>query len=211
MNQPMNQPLGENTSSESDRRISRSRRALLRAGAASAPVLLTVASKPVSATGLTPCVVASSFVSVATFKSRNPGVKTIQCTSGTGLPEAFIAECKSKPDAAPYTQLVSERLGHTSSQYNGKTIGYALTCAGSSPQLSGELGVLQHLLSMSLALEKGLVTMPGNMSQGYLCGVWANFNANMCVKYEAPFSGVSWNSSQVVTWLRLSMYTNPSW
>ena len=44
------------------------RHALLRAGSAAAPVLLTLASGPVGATGA--CTVASSYVSAATFKSR---------------------------------------------------------------------------------------------------------------------------------------------
>ncbi len=58
------------------------RRALLRAGAGASPVLLSLAAGPVLA-ARPACTVASSFVSVATFRSRNPHVTSIQCSTQT--------------------------------------------------------------------------------------------------------------------------------
>ncbi len=193
-------------SSNSDTaRLQRGRRALLRAGAGSAPVLLTLASTPVSAGT---CVVASSFVSVATFKSRNPGVTSIQCTSA-GVPEGLISECTANPTAAPYTQLVSSRLGWTNNcPYNNDTLAKVLQLSGTSPSQIGELGVLQHLLAFSIALEKGLVSAPGSVSTGYLSSIWVNFMSNGGMKYELPLAGISWTPTQLIQWLRMCMYMN---
>ena len=73
-------PAEDASKAETLTRKQASRRTLLRAGAGAAPVLLALRSGPVGATGQS-CVVASSFVSVTTFKSRNASATSLQCTT----------------------------------------------------------------------------------------------------------------------------------
>lgn len=186
--------------------VSSSRRALLRAGAGSAPILLTLASRPVSAAES--CVVASSFVSVATFRSRNPKATTIQCVSKTVddwyrvscLPETgFI----SRP--AYLATTVGAYLGSTTSSYNGTALWAVLKNGSTGVVHAGEIGVLQHLIAMKLNLEKGFASAPGNLTAPYLATVWVNYKQNGN-RYSLPTSGIDWDSAKLIGWLRMLMY-----
>jgi hypothetical protein len=199
---PAQEALPTDIAAPNGEQVMRGRRALLRAGAGSAPVLLTLASGPVSATQT--CVVASSFVSVATFKSRNPTATSIMCTSGGGIVQACMANAAANGTVAPYSELVSARLGVTTSPYGSQTICQVLTCTSLVPYTDGDLGVLQHLLCMSIALQSGAVPMPGNMSNAYLASIWQNLCANMGARYS-PSPDISWTPAQVVSWLRMCM------
>jgi len=183
------------------------RRTLLRAGAAATPVLLTLASGPVSATG-TSCTVASSFVSVATFKSRNPTTTSVKCTTRT-CEDWYSDSClpySGNPCRQSYlNSTVSSCLGSTSSSYNSKELWEVLKNNSSGITTSGELGVLQHLISLCLNVMKGYAPVPGNVSQSYLQAIWQNYKANGNV-YKLPASGINWDSSQVVSWARVLMY-----
>src|SRR5882672_9859486 len=103
--------------------LSPNRRALLRGGAAAAPVLLTLASRPVSAG--TTCVVASSFVSVATFHSRNPSTTSVQCTT-RNCQDWYNQAClptSGNPSRPTYlNNSVSSLLGSTNSMYSTATL-----------------------------------------------------------------------------------------
>lgn len=181
-------------------RIRVGRRALLRAGAGATPVLLTIASNPVSAAN--GCVVASSFVSVATFKSRNPGVASISCATRTV--EDWRQECAAKPDLACVIPAVSTCLGSTTSAYNSSTLRQAL-CAGTSVSTSGELGVLQHIIALRLCITQGFMrAASGNVSTAYLGNMWCNFKQNGN-RYVLPASGIDWDSAKLVSWLRYQL------
>ena len=181
-------------------RVRLDRRALLRAGAGAAPVLLTLASNPVSAANS--CVVASSFVSVATFKSRNPTVTSVNCATRTV--EDWRSACTANPSLASATPLVSACFGSTSSGYNSKTLRQVL-CDGTGISTTSELGVLQHLTALYLSVSQGYMRMPsGNVSPAYLRGVWVNYKANGN-QYLQPASGISWSTAQVVSWLRYQL------
>ncbi len=182
-----------------------SRRKLLRAGAAASPVVLTLASTPVAATTGT-CTVASSFVSVATFKSRNP-TGSAQCT--TWGCEQWKSECgnanssfKSALDAT-----VAAAFGSTGCQYDARTLRSILQ-DGSGINTASELGVVQHLAALGLGVTYGKVASPGNLSTTYIKGVWTNYRSNGG-KYILSSSGINWTSAQLISWARMLMYTNP--
>lgn len=176
------------------------RRALLRAGAAGSPVLLTLASGPVSATGSVSCMVASSFVSVATFMSRNPG-KTISCS--TKNCEYWRSQAAVDPTPADLALTVGQLLSGTGSSYNGHIVKDVLL-SGSAIARSGALGVLQHCLSVALSLKGGHVPTPGVVNLSYIQGVWVSYNTNY-PNYRSP-AGVMMTEAQLIDWLRVLMY-----
>ena len=137
------------------------RRALLRAGAGAAPVLLSMASGPVAATGAT-CTVASSFVSVATFKSRTPHVKSIACSTQTADYWKYAASHMS-PTPPDLAGTVATLLGPTPSTYSLQTVQAVmqLHVPSGTVETTGEVGSLQHLLALALNLKAGHITAAG--------------------------------------------------
>jgi len=181
-------------------RVRLDRRAMLRAGAGATPVLLTLASNPVSAANS--CVVASSFVSVATFKSRNPTVTSVNCATRTA--EDWRKACMGNPQLACATPKVSATFGSTTSSYNGRTLREVL-CDASGISTGSELGVLQHLIAMNLSLTQGFMrTSAGNVSPAYLSSIWQNYKSNGN-QYRMPNTNITWSSAQLVTWLRYQL------
>lgn len=178
-----------------------SRRAMLRAGAAASPVLLTLASGPVSAGGATACQVASSFVSVATFKSRNPD-STLQCSS-TNI-EYWVAQAALPSPPADMLKKVKNILGSTASTYNGSLVKNILS---GTIYTSTSLGVLQHILALALSINGGFVPNPGFVNVAYLKGVWSSYITNG-PNYKSP-TGLVMTEAQLITWLRVMMYPLP--
>jgi hypothetical protein len=181
-------------------RVRLDRRALLRAGAGAAPVLLTLVSNPVAAADS--CVVASSFVSVATFKSRNPTATVISCTSLKC--EDWRARCDLSPMPTCLTPNVSTLLGATGSTYDGTPV-YQVMKLGSAIATSGEIGVLQHILALHMCLTGGFMrTSAGNLSPAYLASMWQNFRSNGG-QYLLSGSSISWDSTKLISWLRYQL------
>ena len=182
------------------------RRRLLRAGASASPVLLTLASSPVSAT--TSCVVASSFVSVATFKSRNPTTTSVKCTSRTcedWHAQACLPASGSPNRPACLDITVDALFGATTSTYKSWKCYDVLKNGSAGITTSGELGVLQHLIALCMNVTQGYAPSPGGVSKAYLQGVWTNYKSNSNM-YKVSGAGISWDSSQLITWLRVQMY-----
>lgn len=186
------------------------RRALLRAGASSAPVLLTLASRPVAAADS--CIVASSFVSVATFRSRNPATTSLTCSTRTAedwvkvatLPDGTTTRSTGDVRPAVMSQTVGQLLGSTTSRYNGEPVWKVMMNGSAGIVQTGELGVLQHLIAMTLNVMGGFAAAPGNLSVAYLQGVWSNYTSNLGY-YRLKASGIDWDSTKVIAWLRLLM------
>lgn len=186
------------------------RRALLRAGASSAPVLLTLASRPVAAADS--CIVASSFVSVATFRSRNPATTSLTCSSRTAedwsklstLPDSTTARTAGDARPAVLSQTVGQLLGNTTSIYNNLPLWKVLMNDSAGIVQTGELGVVQHLIAMTLNVMGGFAAAPGNVSVAYLQTVWSNYKSNLGY-YRLKASGIDWDSAKVIAWLRLLM------
>lgn len=180
------------------------RRRLLRAGAAATPVLLTLASGSVSATTGS-CTVASSFVSVATFKSRNP-TATAQCSTKTC--ESWKSECTSGNTHKPYMDATSVTtfFGACSptSSFSDTSLSNVMKHANGI-ELNTELGVLQHLITLAMNVKTGNAALPGNVSVPYVGGIWKNYKSNG-QRYKLSSSGIDWDSSKVVTWARMLVY-----
>jgi hypothetical protein len=183
-----------------------SRRAMLRAGAAATPVLLTLASGPVSAASS--CTLASSFVSAATFASRNPGQTFVQCAS-MGPNDWLVFHCKSPEllNQSPYrtilTQTVQLRLTDTgNNSYNGMQCKDLMINGNNGIASAGPVAVLQNLVSLALALDASpsLITNGGSLNKAYLIGVWNNYKTTG--GYNLPASGINWSETQLLTFLK---------
>jgi hypothetical protein len=196
------------------------RRTLLRAGAAAAPVISTLYSGPVSASGSIACTVASSFVSVATFASRNPGATTMQCSSlNASYWHAQSKNLLTSTGARPAwaTQTVRAYLGRSSSTLPGidavSADSYQIwQVMGLGPDVatSGEVGVLQHILGLALSIDfgSGAVNMGSTFNTPYLKQVWQNYKSNG--RYLLAASSVDWSEAQLITWLRMLQYPIPT-
>jgi hypothetical protein len=181
------------------------RRALLRAGAGASPVLLSLASSPVLASRPT-CTVASSFVSVATFKSRNPHVTSIQCSTQTA--DYWRHQAAVVPTPAALTVTVASLLGSSSSTFNAqlvKDVMLAPLPTTGTVQTTGELGTLQHLLALALNINAGFITAGGVFNLSYVQGIWSNYKTNGN-RYKLPASNIDWGDSEIIAWLRFLMY-----
>ena len=179
-----------------------SRRALLRAGAGASPVLLTLVSGPVAANPFAnngTCTLASSFVSVATFKSRNPMATTLQCASQNV--EFWRNLAVTAPATPSLNVTVATLLGNTTSTYNATLVKDVLL-AGGAVQTTGELGTLQHLITMALNLNAGAMTAGAGFDLAYVQTIWTNykFNGN---RYKKPGSDIDWGDTELIAWARL--------
>ena len=182
-----------------------SRRSLLRAGAAASPVLVTLAAGPVAAQGINQCVVASSFVSVATFKSRNPNATNISCSSQNA--DFWREQASVVPTPGALTPTVEAFFGRTSSSFNLmslKDVMLAPLPTSGGVRTAGEIGVLQHLIAMALNLTAN-VAAPGNVNLPYLQGIWANYKMNGD-RYILTASSINWSDTELIAWLRYLMY-----
>lgn len=178
------------------------RRSLLRAGAGAAgPVLMTLSTNSVAANTVG-CVVASSFVSVAEFKSRNASA-TIQCSN---LDLNYWRNIALGPEAGwpsgiNLNATVAALLGTTTSPYNDSTL---VAVLGAPVETNSQLGVLQHLAALALSLSvSGAVPNPGGVNVTYLQSVWSNYVPDGV--YDLPASGINWDSAQLVAWLQYLM------
>lgn len=190
------------------------RRALLRGGAAAAPVLLSLHSGPVAATGTMSCTIASSFVSIATFASRNPGATTMQCSSMNAKHWHTVAKTiRHMPaDQRPAwaTKLIKNYLGQSSRVFNGLNNNYPDTyqvwevmALRANPATTGELGVLHQILGLALSIDAGggVVNTGGKMNTPYLATIWQNYKAHG--RYVLPSSHINWSEAELITWLRM--------
>jgi len=183
-----------------------SRRALLRAGAGASPVLLTLASGPVAANPFAnngTCTLASSFVSVATFKSRNPTATTLKCSAQNA--DYWRNLAVSAPATPALNVTVATLLGNTSSAYNAMLVKDVLLAplpTSGTVQTTGELGTLQHLIALALNLNAGFITAGAGFDLAYLQTLWTNykFNGN---RYKKPGSQIDWGDTEIIAWARL--------
>ncbi len=182
-----------------------SRRALLRAGAGASPVLLSLASGPVAANPFVnngTCTLASSFVSVATFKSRNPNATSLKCSSQNA--DYWRGLASTAPATPALNVTVSALLGNTSSAYNVMLVKDVLLAnlPSGSVQTTGELGTLQHLIALALNLNAGFITAGAGFDLAYLQTLWSNykFNGN---RYKKPGSQIDWGDTEIIAWARL--------
>lgn len=195
------------------------RRTLLRGGAAAAPVLLSLHSGPVAASGTMACTVASSFVSVATFASRNPGATTMQCSTMNAVHWHIQAKQWAKADQKdrPHwaTKTVSSYLGKSPSILPGLSGNarqyqvWEVMALGNGPASSGELGVLHHILGLALSIDNGggTVNTGGRINTPYLAEIWKTYR--LTGGYTQASADIHWSEAELITWLKLLQYPLP--
>jgi hypothetical protein len=175
------------------------RRALLRAGAASTPVLLSVVSKPVAAAG-SGCIVASSFVSVTTFMSRNPS-GTVGCGSQNcnyWLTKSQTGYSKATGCSTPELNVkVNSIFGNAGSTWDNSMLCDVFRIGIAT---SGDLAVLQREMSLHLNLTVSPVNiLNGNgISTTYLKNMWLAYYPT---KTFTASSGVVWNNAGLIKYL----------
>jgi hypothetical protein len=178
------------------------RRTLLRGGAAASPILLTLASGPVAATGN--CVVASSFVSANVYKSRNPGANNIQCVTKTAqqLCQEAVDNAQANCNWSPHTNPVSTYVLGTVS-LPGKGWTQATSCydvfrnGGSGLQSGGNAGILQRLLALSYGA-------PSVFTPVYCQQIWQARNNAAALAQLANDNGNTWDQARLLAWLDYS-------
>jgi len=180
------------------------RRALLRGGAAASPILLTLASGPVAATGN--CVVASSFVSASVYKSRSPGSTNIACVPKTA--KNWCDEAKSTAQGNcnwnPHNRTVSYYVTSTAptemfAGWPASTMCYhVFRNSGNGLANSGDVAILQRLL----ALSHGAPTV---FTKDYCKKVWsARSNASLMAALVNDGGTTPWDQTRLLAWLDYS-------
>lgn len=184
-----------------------SRRKLLRAGAGASPILLTLGSGPVAANPFAnngTCTLASSFISVATFQSRNPGVNNLKCSQQNAdywRAQAVPVVPPAVPPVPALAVTVAALLGTTSSTYNTSTLNDVFL-GSVGVQTAGELGTLQHLIALALNLNAGFLTTVPGFDLPYLQSIWLSYKANGN-RYKKPGSEIDWGDAEIIAWARL--------
>ena len=186
------------------------RRALLRGGAAASPILLTLASGPVAATGN--CVVASSFVSASVYKSRSPGTNNISCVPGKTAQQLCTDAVQTPwkwPNGADGCNVIAPHNKNLSVYCgSGVICGTAYTSASrchdvlkhgtAGMQSSGEVAILQRLI----ALGHGAPTV---FTQAYCNQVWnARNNAANMASLVNDGGTTPWDQARLLAWLDYS-------
>lgn len=177
------------------------RRALL----TGAPILVTLHSGPVAAKQITgTCIKASGFISVATFRSRNPTASTI-CSSRALNEWISLAQGTVTPTAAEAAELAKLLTAYApgltlTSYFSSKTVADVLKDSSAS----ADVMVLKRIVAMLLNLQFGYAPN-GDFSSGYLVGVWNNFASN---GGNYVVSGMTWNGMTTAQWLDYLMSVN---
>lgn len=196
---PQAAPSGDAVPSAGRRTVLR--RALL----TGAPILVTLHSGPVAAQQITgTCIKASGFISVATFRSRNPTASTI-CSTRALNEWISLAQGTVTPTAAEKVQLdkllTEYAPGLTlTSYFSSKTVAAVLKDSSAS----ADVMVLKRIVAMLLNLQFGFAPN-GDFSSGYLVGVWNNFFSN---GGNYVVSGMMWNGMTTAQWLDYLMSVN---
>jgi hypothetical protein len=188
------------------------RRTLLRGGAAASPILLTLASGPVAATGT--CVVASSFVSATVYQSRNPGSTNIACVPKTCQSHCDDAKntswsgCSSViPLNCPVSNFITGSISCVSGSYTfthasmcyhvfkNHTSGWAWT--GTGMQSTGDIAVLQRLLALGHGAS-------GTFTPAYCRQIWDARSTPSLLAALVNDGSNDWDTARLMQWLDYS-------
>lgn len=178
------------------------RRLLLKGGAGAAPVLMSLVSQPVSATGLAACAKASSFVSVRTYASRNPNTTSARCSSGgaTTCRTFWVAEANRSPLNSTYATNLNKTVANflvASNCWRSTTLVKDVLKQAESSHAANP--ILQRILALALSLSHGRVSNPGQVSVTYLGQVWLNRSQNGVYKYYGD--AYTMTDQQLIDWL----------
>jgi hypothetical protein len=166
-------------------RVSPSRRRLLRGGLGAAPVLMTLASRPV---GATVCTTGSAFASL-----QPSG--TLQTTQCTGHSPSYWTACSSpgtdwkpiKPQtkfSALFTPALSDS-NVTLKKVVDASLGYNV--------------VARHCVAALLNASKSPpLTPPSILSAAMVKAVWTSYATH---GYYEPTAGIQWTDTKIVDWI----------
>ena len=196
------------------------RRRLLRGSLAAGPVLLTLASKPVSATTCTP---ASSFSSIKvsgptrvyTCGGRTPGYWKQDCKffdwpMPRFIPSSTPAGCGAQPDYIPPFGAQATKFDDVFGAlggYPGKTLVQVLSLKGND---AGRDALARHIVAAILNAAKAY-TPATVLSEIMVKNIWASF---VSLGYFEPIGGIKWYADYAVppnpnggliAWLKTTM------
>lgn len=178
-----------------------SRRRLLRGGLA-APVLMTVASRPVMAQDCTTSSAHTSLsgsrqVATVPCSGRTPAYWISQSNSQTVKQTAYLMEARGAGQpAATFGSVFSNAYG-----YGDMTLLQVLQAGQSS---FDKAGLAAHLVAAVLNAQAGF-TPPSILSVAKAQDIWADYNT---LTYFEPTAGVRWDSARTIDWLKTTMPLN---
>jgi hypothetical protein len=200
--EPQSEKQGPGGPADGVRTTSSSRRRLLRGGLAAAPVLMTVASRPVMAQD---CTTSSAHTSLG-------GSRQIVQQSCTGRgPAYWISQNGSKAWPSGYlmqTQGSSSKVATTFGSVFGSAYGYGdlsmLQVLQAGQSSFDKAGLAAHLVAAVLNAE-ALYTPASVLSVAMAQDIWSDYNSR---GYFEPTAGVRWDSAQIIDWLKTTMPLN---
>jgi hypothetical protein len=178
-----------------------SRRRLLRGGMAAAPVLMTVASRPVMAQD---CTTSSAHTSLG-------GSRQIAQQSCMGRdPSYWISQNGSSAWPSGYLMQAqgsgsTSKVATTFGSVFGSAYGYGdlsmLQVLQAGQSSFDKAGLAAHLVAAVLNAE-ALYTPASVLSVAKAQDIWSDYNAK---GYFEPTAGVRWDSAQTIDWLKTTM------
>lgn len=182
-----------------------SRRRLLRGGLGVAPVLMTVASRPVMA-GV--CESASSHTSL----SGSRVAAADRCSGGSPTYWMSRSSTSGSSSSTAYLMDVSTSTGSLASITFGSVFGVAggygdktfLQVLESGHSSSSKDGLAAHLVAAVLNVQAGY-TPATVLDVTRAQSIWSDYNA---LGYFEPTAGIRWDSAQIIDWLKTTMPLN---
>lgn len=199
--EPQSTIQGASVPADDARTTLASRRRLLRGGLAAAPVLMTVASRPVMAQD---CTTSSAHTSLG-------GSREIVQQSCTGRgPAYWIAQNGSKAWPSGYLMQTqgSSKVATTFGSVFGSAYGYGelsmLQVLQAGQSSFDKAGLAAHLVAAVLNAEAAY-TPATVLSIAKAQDIWSDYNSR---GYFEPTAGVRWDSAQTIDWLKTTMPLN---
>jgi len=164
-----------------------SRRRLLRAGLGAAPVLMTIASRPVFAGG-TECHTPSSHMSI----NASVHGKTQYCDGGS---PGYWKKTHEGSWPPPYeTGTLFDTVFGSASGYPNKTLLYVLDLGG-----GGKEELARHIVAALLNAAKGWTPV---LTVAMVIDIWQSWAT---LGYYEPTAGIHWDSAQITKYLKTTM------
>ena len=177
------------------------RRRLLKGGLAAAPVVLSVASRPVHAAGV--CVNPSGFISVPTFKSRHPNATVCSSNGPTYWKNLSLASWPQMPGSNPAASLAGVTFvsvfGSAATGMDPSSTVRAVLVSGNSTPFA------QYCIAAYANSVKGVAGWPVTANEAR--SIWSTVRATAkppgAVTY--PAASLQWNEAKTLIWLQTLM------
>lgn len=189
------QASADDASSQGDAAMP-SRRRLLRGGLAAAPVMLTLASRPVRAGGSGGgCKAASAFTSMTASGHKSDNSNTCAGRSPSFWQSTSQWPSGMKANGAKATQFCD--VFPAGSVYPDKSMMEVMNMNGTA----GTSGVARYI-SAAYLNSAARLTPDMILGKPIAISVWSSYISK---GYYEPTAGVRWNSDQIIAWLSSTM------